>query len=148
MPPAIDIVADGLIGHDQYVLLCRHQDEQHWTLPGRVVAPGEPVERSLLRTLREDFGFSVHDYRFSAAIENIDETSIESHHEIHFVFEIDLAQPANEGIRNGRELKWAWWGSIDSIDIRPQPVAEQLRDPEQQQRVWAPWAANAGAGAQ
>ncbi|MBC3194031.1 NUDIX domain-containing protein [Pseudonocardia sp. C8] len=141
-------MSDGLIGHDQYVLLCRYQGGQHWTLPGGAVTPGDPVERSLLRTLREDFGLSIHDYRFSAAIENIDEKGAKTSHEIHFVFEVDLAQPASEGIRNGRELKWCWWGSIDSLDIRPRSVAEHLRDPEQQQRVWAPWAANADPGTQ
>lgn len=147
MPAAIEVMADGLLGHDQYVLLCRHQGDQHWRLPGGTVAPGEPVEKSLLRTLRDDFGLSVHEYRFSAVVENIDETETDTSHEIRFVFEVDLAQLANEVIHNSHELKWCWWGSIDSLDIRPQPVAEYLRDPEQQQQVWAPWAANADTGA-
>lgn len=111
------------------------------------VAPCEPVEKSLLRTLRDNFGLSVHEYRFSAVIENIDETETETSHEIRFVFEVDLTQLANEGFRNSHELKWCWWGSIDSLDIRPQPVAEHLRAPEQQQQVWAPWAGNADTGA-
>lgn len=148
MPAAVEIMTKALIGHDQYVLLCRHRDWQHWTLPGGVVTPGEPVEKLLRRTLHETFDFSMHDYQFSAVIENLSDTATGIRHEIYFLFEVNLVEYANEGTRGENELKWFWWGDIDRVDIRPASIAEQMRDPQRQRRVWAPWVANAGAGAQ
>ncbi|NKQ55584.1 NUDIX domain-containing protein [Amycolatopsis sp. K13G38] len=140
---AIDVVSNGVICYDQQVLLCRHREQDYWTLPGGNVAPGEPIEDSLLRTLRESLRLPVHDYSFVVILECMEPESKPPHHEVRFLFDVNLAHPVQDTIQGDTELKWFWWGNIDSVDIRPRPIAEQLRDPLMENRVWAPWIATA-----
>lgn len=138
MPVAVDLITQGLIGHDQRILLSRPLDRQDWTLPGGTVKPGESVEVSLLQILR-GLGLSIHDYRFAAVVENMASAGGKECHEIRFLFEVNLANLIEDGFRGDAELKWFWWGDIDDVDIHPEPIAKQLRDPQQEQCVWSPW---------
>ncbi|WP_435158221.1 NUDIX domain-containing protein [Amycolatopsis sacchari] len=118
--------------------MSRPLDRQDWTLPGGTVKPGESVEASLLQILR-GLGLSIHDYRFAAVVENMAPAGGKECHEIRFLFEVNLANLIEDGFRGDAELKWFWWGDIDDVDIHPEPIAKQLRDPQQEQCVWSPW---------
>lgn len=138
MPTAINVVINGIICYDQQILLCRGTDQDYWTLPGGDVTPGEPVEKSLLRTLRESLGLPVCDYSFAVVLECMELESENPRHEMRLLFDVNLTHPVQDGIHGGTELKWFWWGNIDSVDIHPRPIADQLRDPLLEERVWAP----------
>lgn len=135
---SIDVIANGVVCYDQSLLLTRRAGWDFWTLPGDSVKPGEPIEEALKRTLQTTLRTSLHRHDLSSVVESMESADGRPNHELHFLFDVELDVPAQDGADSDIETRWFWWGDIDSVDIRPVVLADQVRDPVLEQRVWIP----------
>lgn len=144
---SIDVIANGIVCYDQSLLLSRRGGWDFWTLPGDSVKPGEPIEEALNRTLQTALRTPLHSHDLSSVVESMESADGRPSHELHFLFDVELGEPVQDSAGSDIETRWFWWGEIDSVDIRPLALANQVRDPAFEQRVWIPATCSVNEGA-
>lgn len=144
---SIDVIANGIVCYDQSLLLSRRAGWGFWTLPGDSVKPGEPIEEALKRALQTVLRTPLHSHDLSSVVESMESADGRPSHELHFLFDVELGEPVQDSADCDIETRWFWWGDVDSVDIRPLALANQVRDPALEQRVWIPATLSINEGA-
>jgi ADP-ribose pyrophosphatase YjhB (NUDIX family) len=67
-PAAPRVGVYALIGRDERLLLIKHPE--HDALPGGPVHAGEPIEKALGRTLRDQLGATIATFEFCTVVEH------------------------------------------------------------------------------
>lgn len=115
--------------------------------PRRFGKPGEPIEEALKRTLQAALRTPLHSHDLSCVVESLKSADGRPNHELHFLFDVELGEHVQDSADSDIETRWFWWGEIDSVDIRPVPLANRVRDPALEQRVWVPATGSVNKGA-
>ncbi len=90
----IEVIARGVLVHNQQVLLCQNRKHEHRFLPGGHVDFNEPTGSALLREVREELGIELTLGRFLGVFESAFDQPRKKgdgnrhHHEINLVFQL------------------------------------------------------------
>ncbi|MDA9793100.1 NUDIX domain-containing protein [Bacteriovoracaceae bacterium] len=127
--------------HDDNVLLCRAEGDEHWFIPGGRVDFGEDSKQTLIREVEEELGVEVEPKRLLWTIENFFELKGKSHQEIAFYYEVDLPDYLKElemicGIELEDEtlkelqitFEWIPVYVLDTVNLKPSILITELQN--------------------
>lgn len=128
-----------LIGRGEHLLVIERPD--HRCLPGGTVSAGEPIERALERTLRDQIDGTIAILEFCAVIEHgatVPGNSAAS--EVAFLFDVTLADQESVNLSPPSPLRWA--GEQELLSLRPKAVRDELiaatLSADEPWRAWRP----------
>jgi len=130
MPPSkkIEVIARGVLMHQDSVLLCSSKKRGYSYLPGGHVDPGEASESACQREFLEETGLVVNAGRCLLVNELIFTQNGKPRHEITTVFHVELAAAENnlttdpplvQSREDHIEFRWVPLASVVGLDVRP-----------------------------
>ncbi len=127
MPVPIEIIARAVIIRDGRLLAARQRTKRWHFLPGGHVETGEAVEPALTRELGEELGTPATVTGFVGVVEDAYTEDGTDHHELNFLFEVDLdsAEPASQ--EDHLEFAWLPLDALADTDLRPGPLKTALQ---------------------
>ena len=118
------------------ILLCEHKDKDYYSLPGGHVKMGEDSKFALLRELKEELNYDLHenDLRIVRCIENFFTYNNEKIHEYLFVYLIDLDKSLYNGDFKNLEndsitMNWVKKDAFILFNVEPGVVKGILSNP-------------------
>ncbi|TKG60237.1 MULTISPECIES: NUDIX domain-containing protein [Pseudonocardiaceae] len=138
---ATEIIARAVIRRDGQLLLVRQYGKSWSFLPGGHLEPGERVESALVRELGEELGIEATIVGLLGVIEHgyIDDDT--THHELNFVFEVNIAdaEPTSQEAHLG--FHWLPIDNLARSDVRPSSLKDVLLSPaDERAPFWRGWA--------
>lgn len=85
-----EVCVRGIIEKDGKILVCKRKDKKYYFFPGGHVEFGESAKSALIRELKEELNLSVKRVSFIGANENVFKEDRKKHHEINFVFKVQV----------------------------------------------------------
>ena len=85
-----EIIARGVISHENKVLLCQSKQGGYHYFPGGHVGLKETAEEALARELKEELGLEPKDISFMGVMEYAYKKKGEVYHEINLVFKVEV----------------------------------------------------------
>jgi 8-oxo-dGTP diphosphatase len=123
---AIEVIARGVLVHDERVLLCRSLAQGHAYLPGGHVEFGESIAEALVREIKEELGAAVEVGGFLGLLEYTFHDGKERHAELNILLRVrgeisDLRSREPE-----IEFFWQPLAELRSIRFLPRPLVALL----------------------
>ncbi|WP_116046394.1 NUDIX domain-containing protein [Amycolatopsis palatopharyngis] len=138
---ATEIIARAVIRRDGHLLLATQRTKSWSFLPGGHVEPGERVEPALIREITEELGTEATIARFLGVVEHGYIEDDTTHHELNFVFEVDLADSEPTSQEAHLEFHWCPVDDLAESDVRPRTLKDALLAPaDEQTPFWRAWA--------
>ncbi|CAG0961898.1 ADP-ribose pyrophosphatase [Phycisphaerales bacterium] len=131
----IEIIARGILFHEEHVLLCRSLKGGYSYLPGGHVDFGESAQAALRREFLEETGLSVRVLACALIHENVFRQAGRLRHEFNVVFHVEHVGPPNPpgtgpnpvpSLEPKIAFDWVPLASLKSCDVRPSQHAEWL----------------------
>lgn len=85
-----DICVRALIQKEGKILVCYHKKKNYYFFPGGHIEFGERAKDALFRELKEELDLSIKKITFVGIVENFYQEDKENHHEINFVFKVEV----------------------------------------------------------
>ncbi len=133
MNEAIEVIARGVLVHDEQILLCRSLAQGYAYLPGGHVEFGESIAEALVREIKEELGVAVEAGEFLGLLEYTFQDGNKRHAELNVL----LLLQGEVGDPRSRESEiaffWQPLSQLGSITFLPKPLVTLLplwlRDP-------------------
>lgn len=122
----IEIIARAVILHKNKILLCKQKKASHYFLPGGHIEFGEPIEKGLVREIREELGVPVKKIKFLRIAENWHGGDGRKRHEVNFIYQVTLKNWDLESKEGHIEFYWNNGKTIRSVRILPVEVKKFL----------------------
>lgn len=122
-----EIIARAVIIRDGRLLAARQRTKRWHFLPGGHVETGEGVEPALTRELLEELGAPVTVTGFVGVVEHAYTEDDTDHHELNFIFEIDLGSAEPVSQEDHLEFSWLPLEALADSDLRPRPLKTALQ---------------------
>lgn len=123
-----EIIARAVVLRDGQVLTARQRGKKWHFLPGGHVEGGEAVEPALARELQEELGLQAIVKDFIGIVEHAYQEDGARHHELNFVFEVDLGNATPTSQEDHLEFTWVPLGTLLDADLRPGPLKTALQE--------------------
>lgn len=148
----IEVIARGIIGHGDAVLLCVNRAGGYSYLPGGHVEFEESATEALIREVAEETGLKMHATRLLLVTEESFYDGKRMRHEVNLVFHVEhsLGRGAVRRLvpsREGKiEFRWCRHDELMTVDLRPASIREWLL--EGRPADGAAWRSGVAAGAE
>ncbi|MBU1130864.1 NUDIX domain-containing protein [Patescibacteria group bacterium] len=99
-PNHIEIILRAIIIDDDKILVCKSNDHPPiYYLPGGHLEMGEGIKQALKREIREELGAEINNLKFLEFFENSFTHNNVYHHEINFLYQVDLKTKKPKSIK-------------------------------------------------
>lgn len=125
----IEVIARGVLFHEEHVLLCRSVKNGYFYLPGGHVEFGESAESALRREFLEETGLNVTVRACVLLHEHIFRQGSRLRHEYNVVFHVEQDMPSPGKVKSLEPkiaFDWIRASDVHSVDLRPAEYAEWL----------------------
>lgn len=122
----IELIARGIIIHNEKILLCKVKTADNFFFPGGHVEFNEDSAEALRREIKEETGATVASAAFIGALENQFTQDGEKKHELNIVFEIRLASSETKNLEDHIECVWIPLVEYKEIFILPELLKEKV----------------------
>lgn len=135
-----EIIARAVITRGDALLVVRDVAKPWSFLPGGHVEPGEGVEDALIREIDEELGLASRVAGFVGVAEHGYIEDAVAHHELNFVFEVEIDDPDPRSHEDHLEFRWVPRADLPECDLRPGAVkAALISGPQGGTPFWRPW---------
>lgn len=136
----LKVRANGVILHDEKVLMCSINHSGFWCCPGGHIHLGEDSKTASLREINEEVGIAFDDSELFLMMESFFEgKNNKQFHELSFYYLMKGEIPAeklldysydenDEGKMVHLDFKWIRLDELDSYDVRPKALLESLKN--------------------
>lgn len=136
----LKVRANGVILHDDKVLMCQINRSGFWCLPGGHIHLGEDSKTASLREINEEVGIAFDDSELFLMMESFFlGKNNKQFHELSFYYLMKGEVPAeklndysyeedDEGKMVHLDFKWIKLDELDSLDVRPKALHESLKN--------------------
>lgn len=121
-----EIIARAVIWRDSRLLLVQQRGKAWSFLPGGHVEPGERVEAAIVREIAEELGADAKIAGFAGVVEHGYIENGATHHELNFVFEVEISVPEPVSQENHLEFHWLPVAQLADTDVRPSALKNAL----------------------
>ncbi|MCI8618056.1 MAG: NUDIX domain-containing protein [Clostridia bacterium] len=130
---------NGILMHDNEVLVVKMQNNPFYCLPGGHVKLGEDTQNAVIREIKEETGYNSHINKLITTTENFFERKNgKKIHELGFYYLLNLDDKENvnakeyEAVEENEDkvelhFKWIPIDKLESVDFRPQELKEKLQ---------------------
>lgn len=120
-PTRIEVIARGVMFHEEHVLLCQNRKHGYYYLPGGHVEPGETAATALVREMHEEAAVDVDAGRVMRVEEHIFMQGGKARHEVNVYMVMNTAKDPRAIRSVEADIAFAWVAlrEIEWADIRP-----------------------------
>lgn len=122
----IEIIARGIIIHNEKILLCKGRIQDNYYFPGGHVEFDENSIQALKREIKEETGADIINSSFIGALENQFTQDRETKHELNIVFEAHLASTNIQNLEDHIECIWIPLTKYKETFILPESLKEKV----------------------
>lgn len=121
MANEFELIVRALIIHDKKILVCQTTGRNYFFLPGGHIEFSENMKDALSREIYEEMGARVVASQFIGGIENLFNDDEKLHHEISFLFHVDIDN--DEVLAKEDHLTFFWFTYEEFINENIVPPA-------------------------
>lgn len=129
-PNHIEIILRAIIVDDDKILVCKSNDNPPiYYLPGGHLKMGEEMEQGLKREIKEETGVEIKNLKFLEFFENPFTHNNIYHHEINFLYQVDLKSKNPKSIKCQEDhisIIWLEISKLTTFELLPSCIKDYL----------------------